>query len=29
MDKQVIIRYNKSVKPYKFYHLTADHIREN
>ena len=29
MNKQVIIRYNKSVEPYKLYYLTTDYIWGN
>ena len=28
VNKQTITKHNKPIKPYNFYYLTADHIRE-
>ena len=29
VNKQIIIKYNKPVKPYNFYYLATDHVWEN
>ena len=29
INTEIIIRYNKSVKPYKLYHIATNHIQRN